>query len=86
MILNLIAQNGPVNDLWKQILNSHEVPIDSTYDGNDITPVENQMENLNFVETPETQDPQNIFKFKMQDIEYIERGVHCTKGNEGCIK
>ncbi|CAH0726977.1 unnamed protein product, partial [Brenthis ino] len=80
MILNLIAQNGPVNDLWKQILNSHEVPIDSTYDGNDITAVENQMENLNFDETPETQDPQNKFKFKMQDIEYIERGVHCTKG------
>lgn len=82
MILNLIAQNAPTNDLCKQILNSHEVPpADSTNDSNDITSVENKIENLNIVETQETQDVRNIFKFKMQDIEYIERGVHCTKGN-----
>ena len=81
MILNLIAQNNPIDDLCKQILNSHEVPADSTNDSNDITSVENQMDSLNITETQETQDQQSIFKFKMQDMEYIERGVHCTKGN-----
>ncbi|XP_047533724.1 nonsense-mediated mRNA decay factor SMG9-like [Vanessa atalanta] len=81
MILNLIAQNEVGSDLCTQILQSHEVSIEPSLESSEI-PVENQLESLSFSETPEEkpQDVRNIFKFKMQDIEYIERGVNCTKG------
>lgn len=82
MILNLIAQNKPVPDLCQRILNSHELPIDHKLEENNISAIEDQMEGLNFIETADAkkQDCNNIFKFKMQDIEQIERGTHCTKG------
>ncbi|CAH2258921.1 jg12583 [Pararge aegeria aegeria] len=81
MVLNLIAQNVPLNDLSRQILNSHEVSPEPTAEANNLTPVESQMESLNITEAAnkKSQD-KNTFKFKMQDIEFIERGVHCTKG------
>lgn len=82
MVLNLIAQNVPVNDLCTQILNSHEVVNEQTFEASHPTPIESQMENLSFAEVQEKKDQEdrNIFKFKMQDLEHIERGVHCTKG------
>ncbi|XP_050343997.1 nonsense-mediated mRNA decay factor SMG9-like [Nymphalis io] len=81
MILNLIAQNEEVSDLCAQILQSHEVSTDTAFESSEI-PVENQLENFSFSDIPQDKplDVHNIFKFKMQDIEYIERGVNCTKG------
>ncbi|XP_013136250.1 PREDICTED: protein SMG9 [Papilio polytes] len=76
MILNLIAQNTPIPDLCSQILNSHEIP--NTTETSDVA-IENQTENVN--PSNESSEPNNsFFKFKMQDIEQIERGAHCTKG------
>lgn len=82
MILNLIAQNVPINDLSTQILSSHEIPTDTAFESTEMVPLENQLDSLSFSEVSEekSQLSQTIFKFKMQDIEYIERGVHCTKG------
>lgn len=83
MVLNLIAQNVPINDLCAQILNSHEVVNEPTFEANNPTPIESQMENLSFADVQEkkVQEDRNIFKFKMEDLEQIERGFHCTKGN-----
>lgn len=79
MILNLIALNTPTKDLCSQILHSHETS-DSQYEINE-TAIDSQMEILEFADIHETKKKvDNIFKFKMQDIEQIERGVHCTKG------
>ncbi|XP_045451849.1 protein SMG9-like [Melitaea cinxia] len=82
MILNLIAQNVPINDLSTQILSSHEIPTDTVFESTEMVHLENQLDSLSFSEVSEekSQLSQTIFKFKMQDIEYIERGVHCTKG------
>ncbi|PZC75353.1 hypothetical protein B5X24_HaOG206448 [Helicoverpa armigera] len=82
MIMNLIATNVHDQNLCTQILNSHEIPADSPFDSNDVAPLENQLEALDFAGVPETRQDKsdNLFKFKMQDIEQIERGVHCTKG------
>ncbi|XP_063385175.1 nonsense-mediated mRNA decay factor SMG9-like [Cydia fagiglandana] len=85
MIGNLIAQNNPIPDLCTQILNSHEIPNNLSFDGNDVSSLENQIDGLHFYETPETNGTNgkvesSFFKFKMQDIDQIERGVHCTKG------
>ncbi|XP_026731017.1 protein SMG9-like [Trichoplusia ni] len=82
MILNLIATNVHDQNLCNLILNSHDIPADSTFDSNDIAPLEKQMDTLEFADSPEkaTEPNENIFKFKMQDIEQIEKGVHCTKG------
>lgn len=79
MILNLIAQNKHDQSLCNQILNSHEMPSEPIL----IENLESQLEVLNFVGVPEKTENQteNYFKFKMQDIDQIERGVHCTKGN-----
>lgn len=85
MILNLIANNVHDQNLCTQILNSHEMPADNTFDSNDAG-LENQMEALDYAGLPEPKvqekpvQENSIFKFKMQDIEQIERGVHCTKG------
>ncbi|XP_045536869.1 protein SMG9 [Papilio machaon] len=76
MILNLIAQNTPLPDLCTQILNSHEIP--NTSESNDEA-IENQMENLN-ITNASNETNNSFFKFKMQDMEQIERGAHCTKG------
>lgn len=82
MILNLIAQNTHTQDLCGHILQSHEIPTDNSYDLNDIATIENQMETLDLGDTAKTQEKAEIdFKFKMQDIEQIERGIHCTKGD-----
>lgn len=84
MIMNLIGANAHDQSVCSQILSSHEMPQENTFDSSEMGPLENQMENLDFRETPEvkgTEKTDNIFKFKMQDIEQIERGVHCTKGN-----
>lgn len=79
MILNLIAINTPTKDLCSQILHSHET-TDSQYEMNE-TAIDSQMEILDFGDIPENKKKvDNMFKFKMQDIEQIERGVHCTKG------
>ncbi|XP_026330791.1 protein SMG9-like [Hyposmocoma kahamanoa] len=79
MILNLIALNTPTEDLCSQILHSHETS-DSQYEMNE-TAIDSQMEILEFADIHESKKKvDNIFKFKMQDIEQIERGVHCTKG------
>ncbi|KAJ2951810.1 hypothetical protein O0L34_g13973 [Tuta absoluta] len=77
-ILNLIAQNSNVPDLCDQILRSHEMP-EQPYDSGEIG-IENQMENLDLHRPQEEKTKTSIFKFKVQDIEQIERGVHCTKG------
>ncbi|CAB3255608.1 unnamed protein product [Arctia plantaginis] len=84
MILNLIANNIHDENLCSQILNSYEIVADNLYEGNEVVGLENQLEALDFAGVPEPK-PQpaannGIFKFKMQDIEQIERGVHCTKG------
>ncbi|KAJ0176162.1 hypothetical protein K1T71_008336 [Dendrolimus kikuchii] len=81
MILNLIAQNKHEKNLCNQILNSHEIPAEPNLEGNN-TNLENQLEALNFAGVPEPKENQteNYFKFKIQDIDQIERGVHCTKG------
>ncbi|KAI5646353.1 protein SMG9 [Phthorimaea operculella] len=76
-ILNLVAQNKLPPDLCDQILRSHEMP-DQPYDGE--IGIENQMENLDLVRPQEEKGTDSILKFKVQDIEQIERGVHCTKG------
>lgn len=79
MILNLIGLNTPTNDLCSQLLHSHET-TDIQYEMNEVT-IDSQMEALEFGDTPENKKKgDNMFKFKMQDIEQIERGVHCTKG------
>ncbi|KPI92599.1 Protein SMG9 [Papilio xuthus] len=75
MILNLIAQNTPLPDLCTEILKSHDLP---NTEANDVA-IENQMENLNIANTS-NETNNSFFKFKMQDIEQIERGAHCTRG------
>lgn len=81
MILNLIALNTPTNDLSSQILHYHET-TDIQYEMNDVT-MDSQVEPHEFGDVPENKKKgDNMFKFKMQDIEQIERGVHCTKGKE----
>ncbi|XP_049874848.1 nonsense-mediated mRNA decay factor SMG9-like [Pectinophora gossypiella] len=82
MILNLIAQNSHTSELCSEILRSHELPAEITYESNDIGALESQMENLDFARDVEEKKGKSgsPFKFKMQDIEQIERGVHCTKG------
>lgn len=77
--MNLIAKNVHDQNLCREILNSHEVLNEGVFETND---GENQ-EPLDFVEVPEKLRERNdSFKFKMQDIEQIERGVHCTKGKQ----
>lgn len=80
MILNLIANNMHDQNLCSQILSSHEIPTENTFESGGS---ENQLEGLDFIRMPESTDQEkidSIFKFKMQNIEQIERGVHCTKG------
>lgn len=80
MIMNLIASNVHNEDLCSKILNSHEV-VDALESSN-VPPIENQMESLNFIDNPDIKSSErnDSFIFKMQNIEHIERGVHCTKG------
>lgn len=85
MILNLIAENKHDQNLTLRILNSSEVPSENNFEGNSIAGIENQMEALDFTEPSmsegkSAEKSNNTFKFKMQDLEHIERGVHCTKG------
>ncbi|CAH2982815.1 unnamed protein product [Chilo suppressalis] len=82
MVLNLISQNKHIRNLCSYILNSHEMSSENTYDQNDTSSLENQLEALNFVETSEKnyEHADIDFKFKMQDIAQIEKGIHCTKG------
>ncbi|XP_053608359.1 nonsense-mediated mRNA decay factor SMG9-like isoform X2 [Plodia interpunctella] len=76
MILNLITQSKHTQELCRQILRSHEMK--DNYDGgNEMAAVENQLEALDLMENEKIS---NGFKFKMQDIQQIERGVHCTRG------
>lgn len=89
MILNLIASNVHDENLCTQILNSHEIATEHVFEGNDVAGLENQLEAINFAEAPEPR-PQpaannGFFKFKMQDIEQIEKGVHCTKGKDQTV-
>ncbi|KAL0878539.1 hypothetical protein ABMA27_003627 [Loxostege sticticalis] len=79
MILNLIAQNTHSDNLCNHILHSHEI-LDNTFEMNDVSAIENQLEALDFIGTQEKDSSAIDFKFKMQDIEQIERGTHCTKG------
>lgn len=79
MSLNLIAQNKPLQDICQCILNSHELPIEQNFDEENL-PLEEHVDGLNFVDSPEVRNKGTGFKFKMQDIDQIERGVHCTKG------
>lgn len=81
-ILNLIAENTPTSDLCTQILHSHELPSEIPFEENDMAAPEIQMETLDFVGTTESRQEktEKKFKFKMQDIEQIERGINCTKG------
>lgn len=82
MIMNLIAQSKPCEDICQRILNSHELPRESEYEENNVNAIQDQIENMNFVENPESKKHSidDTFKFKMQDIKHIETGVHCTKG------
>ncbi|XP_068627600.1 nonsense-mediated mRNA decay factor SMG9 isoform X2 [Battus philenor] len=81
MILNLIAQSTPVADICTQIMQSHELPND-VLENSESANIENQMENLSITNTTQGNEGtcMEFFKFKMQDIEQIEKGVHCTKG------
>ncbi|CAG9583162.1 unnamed protein product [Danaus chrysippus] len=80
MILNLIARNKQDDDLCHKILHSHEVPTQHSTETNEMSN-ENQFENISLTETTDVkEDDKNSLKFKMQDIECIEKGVHCTKG------
>ncbi|XP_052742186.1 nonsense-mediated mRNA decay factor SMG9 isoform X3 [Bicyclus anynana] len=80
LVLNLIAQNISINDLHAQILN-YTSESESTYESHNLTQIVSQIEELSFADAPEQKtSDKNAFKFKMEDIECIERGVHCTKG------
>ncbi|XP_028179127.1 protein SMG9-like isoform X1 [Ostrinia furnacalis] len=79
MIMNLIALNTHTEELCNHILHSHEL-ADSTFVLNDVSAVSNQLEALNFSGMQDKKTSAVDFKFKMQDIEQIERGTHCTKG------
>ncbi|CAK1543061.1 unnamed protein product [Leptosia nina] len=68
LVLNLI-QNISKDNICNKIINSHKMTDD--------TNIESQVENLNLKEKERKHDP---FKFKMQNIDQIEKGVHCTKG------
>ncbi|XP_037873055.1 nonsense-mediated mRNA decay factor SMG9 [Bombyx mori] len=79
-ILNLIAQNKFDQNLCSEILNSHEAP-EGVYETNVMANIENQSDNLDLIQPQEPKiDKNTLSKFKIQDIEQIERGVHCTKG------
>lgn len=79
MILNLMAQNISAHDICQRILTSHELP-EQNFDENNINAIQEHFDGLNFVDSPEVIH-EDGFKFKMQDIDQIERGLHCTKGN-----
>lgn len=85
MIMNLLARNVHNQELCHQILNSHELPPE-TLDPNNVANIETQMETLNFVDVKESSVKKDSFKFKMQNIDHIERGVHCTKGKKLALK
>ncbi|XP_047508380.1 nonsense-mediated mRNA decay factor SMG9-like [Pieris napi] len=72
LILNLINQSMPIEDICHTILQSHEMPDTNEVDES----IESHTEKLNIDKKQERPH----FKFKMQDIEQIEKGVHCTKG------
>ncbi|XP_072931261.1 nonsense-mediated mRNA decay factor SMG9 [Epargyreus clarus] len=78
MILNLIEQSMNVPDLCEKILHSHETQTSAF----DVSTIENQMENLDFSSNSDIKVSKSTdnFVFKMQDMDHIERGVHCTKG------
>lgn len=81
MILNLIARNKQHDDICHKILHSHELPANHSTETNELS-MENQFENISLTEATDLkEDDKNPLKFKMQDIECIEKGVHCTKGN-----
>ncbi|XP_045499743.1 protein SMG9-like isoform X1 [Colias croceus] len=85
LIMNLINQNKPIDDLCHEILHSHEVPEENQGFESNVNSVENQMENLNFIDNDKKEKKENIsntspFIFNMQNIEQIERGSQCTRG------
>ncbi|VVC94438.1 unnamed protein product [Leptidea sinapis] len=82
LVSNLISQNTS-SDICEKIQKSHKFTDQTTEFISDMSGLESQLESLN------VQDPSNIkedphtdpvFKFKMQNMEQIERGVHCTRG------
>ncbi|XP_013191537.1 nonsense-mediated mRNA decay factor SMG9 [Amyelois transitella] len=75
MILNLIEQNKHTQDLCRKIRQVHE--LNEGNESNEVANIENQFKTLG---VSETATMSNGFKFKMQDIQQIERGVHCTRG------
>ncbi|KOB64522.1 Protein SMG9, partial [Operophtera brumata] len=81
MVMNILASNDHDQDFCHRILNSHETPADAFEPHN--VAVENEMAALNFVDAADNKakETNNKFLFKMQSIEHIERGVHCTKAS-----
>lgn len=82
MILNLIAHDKPFDDVCSQILKSHEIPSEPATE-DDASTLE-QMDNLSIIDDKDSkkydESTYPYFKFKMQDMDEIERGIHCTKG------
>ncbi|XP_059062121.1 nonsense-mediated mRNA decay factor SMG9 [Achroia grisella] len=78
-ILNLIAQSTQSQNVCIQKFHALAVSNQDTYQSN-VTSLEGQVRDLDLSVHNDVQKTDNCFKFKMQDIEHIERGVHCTKG------
>ncbi|XP_026752531.2 nonsense-mediated mRNA decay factor SMG9-like [Galleria mellonella] len=80
MILNLIAQSTHSQSAFIQKLHALAASSHDTYQSN-IAALEGQMRDLDLAGgQDDAQRSDDCFKFKIQDIEHIERGVHCTKG------
>ncbi|KAM3961968.1 nonsense-mediated mRNA decay factor SMG9 [Aphomia sociella] len=80
MILNLIDQNTHSQSACVHKLHALAVSSPDTYQSN-ISVLEGQMKDMDLAAGhEEMQKKDEHLKFKMQDIEHIEKGVHCTKG------
>lgn len=79
MIMNLIAHDKDFDDICNNILLSHENQSSVPSEEDAIVA---PMDNLSFTDKCDSKkyDEINDFKFKMQDIDQIEKGLHCTKG------
>lgn len=83
MIMNLISQDKPIDEICNKILTSHDIPITNTNEDPDVSTITDQIETVHFVEDNKKigdNISESSFKFKMQDIEEIQHGIHCTKG------
>ncbi|KAL4711166.1 hypothetical protein ACJJTC_009537 [Scirpophaga incertulas] len=80
MIMNLITQDTYDHNLCFYILNSHDMDKEGFSESPDIQSIQRELNALDLHDAEKRDHTSVDFKFKMQNIEHIEKGTHCTKG------